>query len=158
MDFLGGGADTNLDITMGAGDFFQHDMGAGEGAAVEAGLPLVRKANKKQVQQIRQAMMKHDKKIQRAARIANREEDDEDDIVHNMTNLILNNKGEESNIRKAGLLALDTAANTITTNVMRSNAVKNFGDFGSKKLTNLDKANSMLMNPMIESFLTFNLN
>jgi predicted hydrocarbon binding protein len=105
-------------------------------------------------------MMKHDKKIQRVApRAAGvRDEDDEDDIIRNMTNLILNNKVEESSFRKANFLALDTAANTTSTNVMRSNAGKAFGDLGTKKLSNLDQANSMLMNPMIESFLTFNLN
>lgn len=54
--------------------------------------------NKKQVQAIRQAMMKHDKKIQRQVLNVARAElmnQDDDDIVRNMTNLILR-KDEES--------------------------------------------------------------
>ena len=59
-------------------------------------------------------------------------------------------------------MALDTAANSMSTNVLRavpSLLGKKFSDNASKKLSNLaNEGASMLLNPMVESFLSFNLN
>ena len=106
--------------------------------------------------------MKHDKKIQRQAFVAARAglvNEDDDDIVRNMTNLILHNKTEGPKPWEKGLMALDSASTTCVTNVVRTN-------FGEKKqskkqanlLSNSGKENSLLLNPMMESFLSFNLN
>ena len=106
--------------------------------------------------------MKHDKKIQRQAVIAARagvaNMEDDDDIVRNMTNLILHKNDEGVKPWQKGLLALDSASTTCLTNIVRSN-------FGSSKvskkqalLSNNPKETSMLLNPMMESFLSFNIN
>lgn len=127
----------------------------------------MRKVNKKhQVQQIRQAMMKHDKKIQKQQLQFAREQDrlrdvDEEDIMQNMTNLILH-KNDDSVVKpwQKGIMALDTAANSISTNVLRANPTvlgKKVADNASKKLSNMAEGASML-NPMLESFLSFNIN
>ena len=66
LDFMGGAQ--NNDLTMMGGDegiFFLQDIGDGT-AIAQGGVSLLKKTNKKQVQQIRQAMMKHDKRIQKA--------------------------------------------------------------------------------------------
>lgn len=59
-------------------------------------------------------------------------------------------------------MALDTAANSMSTNVLRavpSIIGKKFSDNASKKLSNMaNEGASMLLNPMVESFLSFNLN
>ncbi len=59
-------------------------------------------------------------------------------------------------------MALDTATNSMSTNVLRaapSILGKKFSDNASKKLSNMGhEGGSMLLNPMVESFLSFNLN
>ena len=84
--------------------------------------------------------------------------EDDDDIVRNMTNLILHSKTEGPKPWEKGHMALDSASSTCVTNVVRTN-------FGEKKqskkqalLSNTGKENSLLLNPMMESFLTFKLN
>ena len=73
--------------------------------------------------------MKHDKKTQRSAVLArvaaNRNlEEEDDDIVRNMTNLILH-KQEQSNLPwDKNVLDLDTATNSNVTNVMRASTSK----------------------------------
>lgn len=73
--------------------------------------------------------MKHDKKTQRSAVLArvaaNRNlEEEDDDIVRNMTNLILH-KQEQSNLPwEKNVLDLDTATNSNVTNVMRASTSK----------------------------------
>ena len=73
--------------------------------------------------------MKHDKKTQRSAVLArvaaNRNlEEEDDDIVRNMTNLILH-KQEQFNLPwEKNLLELDTATNSNVTNVMRASTSK----------------------------------
>ena len=52
--------------------------------------------------------------------------EDDDDIVRNMTNLILHNKTEGLKPWEKGLMALDSASTTCVTNVVRTN-------FGEKK-------------------------
>lgn len=78
MDFVG-----NADVGVFGNDLGEQSTALNNGKRVQ---------NKKQVHAIRQAMMKHDKKIQRQAVIAARAglaNEDDDDIVQNMTNLIL---------------------------------------------------------------------
>jgi hypothetical protein len=68
-------------------------------------------------------MMKHDKKIQRQAVVANKayaNQEDDDDIVRNMTNLILHKNDESVKPWEKGMMALDTASNSCVTNVVRS--------------------------------------
>lgn len=160
--------DMNNDF-LGAGDgeegafFFDNELGS----LIERGGPQAekRKANKKQVQAIRQAMLKLDKKTQRAA-AAQRPVDagmggDEDDIVRNMTNLILHKNEAPARPWEKSLMELDTAANSSIMNVLRSTGTASKGFFGGKKLSNLNKDASnlqTLLNPVAESFLTFNLN
>lgn len=73
--------------------------------------------------------MKHDKKTQRSAVLArvaaNRNlEEEDDDIVRNMTNLILH-KQEQSNLPwEKNFLDLETATNSNVTNVMRASTSK----------------------------------
>lgn len=73
--------------------------------------------------------MKHDKKTQRSAVLArvaaNRNlEEEDDDIVRNMTNLILH-KQEQSNLPwEKNVLDLETATNSNVTNVMRASTSK----------------------------------
>ncbi len=59
-------------------------------------------------------------------------------------------------------MALETATNSMSTNVLRavpSILGKKFSDNASKKLSNMaHEGASMLLNPMVESFLSFNLN
>lgn len=96
--------------------------------------------------------MKHDKKTQRNYAAAHaRNEENDDDIVRNMTNLILN-KGEESTKPwEKSLMQMETALN--------SNISKH-----DRKLRPLlsngkdeSKYNLMLLNPAVESFLSFSL-
>lgn len=83
--------------------------------------------------------------------------------MQNMTNLILH-KNDESVIKpwQKGIMALDTASNSISTNVLRAGPSvlgKKLVDNASKKLSNMaNEGASMLLNPMVESFLSFNLN
>ena len=104
---------------------------------------------KKQVQAIRHAMMKHDKKTQRNYAAAN-QNDDDDDIVRNMTNLILN-KAEDSH-KPWEKSFMETA--------MNSNFQKP-EKFGKRPLlSNFPKEDSkfnMFLNPAVESFLSFSL-
>lgn len=81
-----------VDFLGGEGGLFGDDAGVEQ----STGLNILKKGqNKKQVQAIRQAMMKHDKKIQRqiVGRVYQNPNDD-DDIVRNMTNLILHKNDE----------------------------------------------------------------
>ena len=153
-----------LPLDMPQVDFLGNDGGlfGNEAGDQSTGVNIVKKAqNKKQVQAIRQAMMKHDKKIQRqavnAAR-ANVNQDDDDDIVRNMTNLILHKNDDSVKPWQKGLMALDTATNSCVTNVVRSN----FGNLKQSKkqalLSNTGKEASLLLNPVMESFLSFNIN
>ena len=75
-----------------------------------------RAAHKKQVYQIRDAMMKFDKKTQRA-QVRNAQEENDEDIVKNMTNLILNKKedkltGRPPTFEKNFFMDQETASNT----------------------------------------------
>lgn len=152
-DFLGNAGDEeNL--------FFDKDLVAEAERNVNGAAVLQKKANKKQVQHIRQAMMKLDKKIQRQQVQAARAADDEDDIVRNMTNLILHKNDETVKPWEKGMMTLDTAANSSITNVMRAGGSLK-GKLQQKKLgsllNNTNEA-SILLNPMVESFLSFNIN
>ena len=76
--------------------------------------------------------MKHDKKIQRQAVVmAARAEanlDDDDDIVRNMTNLILHKNEEQVKPWEKSMMALETASNTCISNgFMKHQAPKRFG-------------------------------
>jgi hypothetical protein len=75
-----------------------------------------------------------------------------------MTNLILHKNDEGVKPWQKGLMALDSASTTCVTNVVRSN----FGNIKQSKkqpvLSNNGKEASMLLNPMMESFLSFNIN
>lgn len=99
--------------------------------------------------------MKHDKKTQRALHKAsangNREEED-DDIVRNMTNLILHKQDQQP--WEQNLLDLDTANST---NVMRPSTISKRQPFGTNKNADFSSLN-LHLNPMVESFLSFNLN
>ena len=59
-------------------------------------------------------------------------------------------------------MALDTAANSFSANVLRAGPKfngKKLADNGSKKLSNIaNEGQSLFLNPMVESFLSFNLN
>lgn len=112
--------------------------------------------------------MKHDKKIQKLQVQQPRDQErfrdvDEDDIIQNMTNLILH-KHDDSVVKpwQKGIMALDTATNSMSTNVLRAGPSihgKKFVENASKKLSNLaNEGASMLLNPMVESFLSFNIN
>lgn len=73
-----------------------------------------------------------------------------------MTNLILHKKEEEV-IKpwERTLMSMDT--NSTSTNILRSNRVN--GILGSKKkLLNEAPKMNVLINPMVESFLSFNIN
>lgn len=104
--------------------------------------------------------MKHDKKTNRVLQVNRREaaenmNDDQDDIVRNMTNLILHKKEEKP--WEKSLLDMDTAPNTT---VMRANQ---FGGGKKKPLLLSNKMNdaesklNMFLNPVVESFLSFSL-
>ncbi len=114
-----------------------------------------KKHNKKTVQQIRQAMMKLDKKTQRQ-QVITRAADDEDDIVRNMTNLILHKNDESVKPWEKGLMSVDTAANSSISNIVLRGP--SFKGKQTKKLLSSPADASILLNPMVESFLSFNIN
>ncbi len=84
--------------------------------------------------------MKYDKKIQRSQAVYHIRQDD-DDIVRNMTNLILNKERKA----EASFLELETASHT---HMSRALYPKQF----SKKLPG--KEASLFLNPQVESFLS----
>jgi hypothetical protein len=118
-------------------------------------------------------MMKHDKKIQRVAANLNERVvvmNVEDDIVRNMTNLILNKNdkagfgvGGGSSMWDRSLLGMDTAANSTVMHNTSAALTRGQKGLGSKKLNSgaggaaAENKLSMLMNPMVESFLSFNI-
>jgi hypothetical protein len=59
-------------------------------------------------------------------------------------------------------MALDTAANSLSANVLRAAPKfngKKIADNASKKLSNIaNEGQSLFLNPMVESFLSFNIN
>ncbi len=67
-------------------------------------------------------MMKHDKKIQRQAVVlaarGDANIDDDDDIVRNMTNLILHKNDEQVKPWEKSMMALETASNTYNSNAL----------------------------------------
>jgi hypothetical protein len=102
-------------------------------------------------------MMKHDKMTQRkaAGRVqGDNAEDDDDDIVRNMTNLILHKDAAKP--WEQCLMEVDTAPSTI----LAGKAFK----FGGKKKPLLSMNNkgedskiNMFLNPAVESFLSFTM-
>lgn len=149
--------DQHFDIPM---DFEDAPMQAGEGLFqlendfADAVAAPAKRAMKKQVHAIRSAMMKHDKKTQKnygAAHAQNAAEDD-DDIVRNMTNLILNNKAAEDSHKpwEKGLLEASTH---FTSKPAEKKRRPLLGNFSGKE----DSKFNMFLNPQVESFLSFTI-